>query len=67
MVSYARFVKSYKKLRVIGVIHNRYQRHIKHTVFARLSRFLIAKSNKNNIDKEVKDLKVQLQDMTVQL
>ena len=48
---YAKFVKSYTKLRVIAVIHNRYQRHLKHTVFARLSRFLISKSNKNNIDK----------------
>lgn len=65
--NYAKFVKSYSKLRVVAVIHNRFQKNLKHMVFARLSRFLIAKSNKSNVDKEVKDLKVQLQDMTVQL
>ena len=64
---YAKFVKSYSKLRVITVIHNRFQKNIKHMVFTQLSRFLIAKSNKNNVNREVKDLKIQLQDMTVQL
>ena len=64
---YSKFVKSYSKLRVIAVIHNIFQKNIKHMVFTQLSRSLIAKSNKNNVVKEVKDLKVQLQDMTVQL
>lgn len=64
---YSKFVKSYSKVRVIGVIHNRFQRQLKHAVFARLSRFLIAKSSKTSVDREVRDLKTQLQDMTVQL
>lgn len=64
---YAKFVKSYSKVRVIAVIHNRFQKQIKHTVFAKLARFLIAKNSKTNVDREVKELKTQLQDMTAQL
>lgn len=64
---YSKFVKSYSKVRVIAVIHNRFQRHLKHLVFAQLSRFLIASSSRTYVDREMKDLKTQLQDMTVQL
>lgn len=65
--SYARFVKSYKKVRVIAVIHHRFQKQLKQTFFSRLSRYQLAKVSKKHIDQEVNDLKVQLQDMTVQL
>lgn len=64
---YARFVKSYSKVRVIAVIHSRFLKQVKQGVFARLARFLIAKNSRGSVDREVRDLKTQLQDMTVQL
>jgi hypothetical protein len=67
MFSYARFVKSYSKVRVIAVIHNRFQRGLKQTVFAKLQRYLLAKASKPQNEREVRELKLQLQDMTVQL
>jgi|JI9StandDraft_1071089.scaffolds.fasta_scaffold585816_2 flagellar capping protein FliD len=67
IVRYGRFVKSYSKVRVIAVIHNRFERQLKHTVFAKLARCLIASNSKHSINREVRDLKTQLQDMTVQL
>ena len=67
MFRYAKFVKSYSKVRVIAVIHHRFQKQLKQTLFSRLSRFQLSKANKGNADKEVNELKVQLQDMTVQL
>jgi vacuolar-type H+-ATPase subunit D/Vma8 len=65
--SYARFVKSFSKVRVIAVIHNRYMRNLKQTVMARLGRLLVGRAGKGQSQKEVQELKVQLQDMTVQL
>lgn len=67
MFRYAKFVKSYTKVRVIAVIHYRFQKQLKQTFFSRLSRFQLSKVSKGNADKEVNDLKVQLQDMNVQL
>ena len=67
MFRYAKFVKSYSKVRVIAVIHHRFQKQLKQTFFSCLSRFQLSKVNKGNADKEVNELKVQLQDMTVQL
>ena len=67
MFRYAKFVKSYSKVRVIAVIFHRFQKQLKQTFFSRLSRCQLSKAGKDNTDKEMCDLKVQLQDMTIQL
>jgi hypothetical protein len=67
LFAYAKFVKSYKKVRVIAVIHNRFMKQLKQTAFARLARYQRVSNSKTNITKEVQELKIQLQDMTVQL
>lgn len=54
MRQYASFVRSYKKVRVIGVIHNRFQKQIKQTAFAKLSRFNLSSLKKNISFREVK-------------
>lgn len=67
MFRYARFVKSYSKVRVVAVIHGRFMRALKQSVFGRLQRVVLARTRKPQVEREVRDLKVALQDMTVQL
>lgn len=67
MTEYARFVKSFSKLRVVNVIHSRFQKQLKHVAFSKISRFPLGRVGRSGVDREVKELKVQLQDMTVQL
>jgi hypothetical protein len=49
MVAWARFIRSYSKVRVISVIHHRFQKQLKQQFFTRLTRFLLARNNRNNI------------------
>ena len=67
MFRYAKFVKSFCKVRVMAVIHSRLQKHIKHQAFTRLMRFQLSRGNGGKEIKEMKDLKVQISDMSVQL
>jgi hypothetical protein len=65
--AYAKFVKSYSKVRVISVIYGRLVHNIKQSTFAKLARYQLKNAVKPVFYREVRDLKVQLQDMTVQL
>ena len=51
IAAYARFVKSYSKLRVIAVIHNRFHRGIKQNVLAKLHRYVNSRNLKPQVDK----------------
>ena len=67
IAAYAKFVKSFSKVRVIAVIYNRFHRSIKQQVLAKLHRYSTSRKPIPKIDQEMRELKLQLQDMTVQL
>lgn len=67
MIAWARFIRSYSKLRVLGVIRGRLEKQAKQTFFSRMHRFLLKKTGKGGADKEVGELRTQLQDLAVQL
>jgi len=54
-------------VRVIAVIHNRFQKQLKQHFFTRITRYLLVKNRSGGAEREVNDLKTQLQDMNVQL
>jgi hypothetical protein len=49
--NYAKFIKSYSKVRVIGVISNRYIKQLKQICFSKLLRYNVPKMNKNGVNK----------------
>jgi len=67
IVAYASFIKSYSKVRVISVIHSRFQRQLKQQFFTKMTRIMMTNQRKNSRGRETEDLKTKLQDMSVQL
>lgn len=51
IAAYAKFVKSYSKVRVISVIYNRFHRSIKQNVLAKLHRYVNSRTSKPQNDK----------------
>jgi hypothetical protein len=67
MVAFSRFVKSYSKLRVILVIRGRLEKQAKQLFFSRMHRYLMRRNSNKGAEKEVGELRTQLQDLAVQL
>ena len=67
LFSFSRFVKSYSKLRVILVIRGRLEKQAKQLFFSRINRYILRRNSKKGTEKELDEMRAQLQDMTVQL
>lgn len=49
--SWAKFVQSYSKIRVIAVIRSRLEKQAKQLFFSRMHRYLLKRNNKGGADK----------------
>lgn len=74
--TWSHFIKSYSRLRIVLSVHSHYEKYLKQQTFSRLQRFLFQKDkpiartphrSSMKDQREINDLKIQLQDMTVQL
>jgi hypothetical protein len=65
--NYSQYIKSYVKLRVISVIGSRYLKNLKQIFFSKISRIMLKGTNRTHNNHEISDLKVQIQDMGIQL